>query len=241
MSTRTRTAPATAFHRNMSAAARAWIENLPAETWFRTEAVPCPRHVAHNVLSRLMRAAQPIIGRATRGIYWRQPPPADPRYGSMPLILNGAKSVLGPPGSSRADFGALSLIGWSTQMPYRTTLAVPYRNLTPPVLPIGPPVTFVERSNIRRRSLNWNEANVLEAAKSARKADYHNWGHAMWLLTEANGWMKPHEPIRKDRLLWAAETEPQERIRLFSGDNDRTFKTVIGRLADDLPALVKAP
>lgn len=75
------------------------------------------------------------------------------------------------------------------------TLAVPYPTLTHPALPIS--ARFVERSNTRRRSLNWNEANLLEATKSAAAADHHSWEHAMWLLTEANGRMKPCEPIRK--------------------------------------------
>ena len=225
---------------SLSGIAREWIENLPSGTWFRSAAVPGQRQIARNIISRLLSADMPIIGRATRGIYWRQPPPADPCYGSMPLVLNAAKSVLAPPGSCEAGFGALSRIGWSTQVPYRTTIAVPYRNLTPPVLPVGPPLSFVERSNIRRRSLNWNEANLLEAARSARRADYHNWDHAMWLLTEANGWMKPFEPIRKDLLLWVSETEPPERGWTRDG-SDKSFDAVISRLSDGLPDLVNAP
>ena len=159
----------------------------------------------------------------------------------MPLLLSDAKSIIGPPGSCYASYGALSLIGWSTQVPYRTILAVPYRNLTPPVLPVGPPVTFAERSNARRKSLNWNEANLLEAARSALRADYHNWDHAMWLLTEANGWMKQGEPIRKEMLLWAAETEPPERGWAGRCGGEMSFGAVIGRLSDDLPDLVQAP
>ena len=225
----------------MSAHARGWIEELPAGTWFRSGAVPGPRHVTKNVLSRLMAADRPIIGRAARGIYWRRPPPAAARYGSMPLLLSDATSIIGPPGSCYASYGALSLIGWSTQVPYRTILAVPYRNLTPPVLPVGPPVTFAERSNTRRRSLNWNEANLLEAARSAPKADYHNWDHAMWLLTEANGWMKQGEPIRKEMLLWAAEAEPKEGGWEGRYCGEKSFGAVIGRLADDLPDLAQVP
>ncbi|MCY3893961.1 MAG: hypothetical protein OXF65_11780 [Acidimicrobiaceae bacterium] len=130
----------------MSAAARDWIVRLPAGTPFRTGAVPGPRHVDHNVLVRLSAAEQPIIGRAARGVYWRQPPLASHSYGR-------------------------------------------------------PPLRFEERSNLRRRSLNWNEANLLEAAKCARKADYHNWEHAMWLLTEASGWMKRGEQISLDEAI----------------------------------------
>ena len=228
-------------HPSMSSVARHWIENLPSGTWFRSAAVPGPGHVVRNVLSRLMGASLPIIGRAARGIYWRQPPPVANRYGSMPLLNSDADSVLAPPGSCYAGFGALSLVGWSTQMPYRTTIAVPYRNLTPPALLVGPPVIFEERSNMRRRSLNWNEANLLEAAKSAAAADYHNWDHAMWLLTEANGWMRQGEPIRKKCLLQAAETEPPGRRWPCGGEGEKAFDVVIGELSDGLPDVLEAP
>ena len=232
---------ADASRMSMSGAARGWIERLPAGAWFRTGAVPGPRHVVRNVLSRLLSAPLPIIGRAARGIYWRQPPPAARRYGELPLLNSEADAVLAPPGACYADFGALSHIGWSTQMPYRTVIAVPYRNLTPPVPPVGPPVAFVERSNERRRSLNWNEANLLEAAKSAGAADFHDWDHALWLLTEANGWMKQGEPIRRQMLLWSAETEPGGRRWPSGGEGDRAFAAVMGRLSDRLPDIVEAP
>ena len=235
------TVSADARRLSMSAAAREWIESLPSGTWFRSGAVPGPRHVVRNVLSRLVAASVPIIGRAARDIYWRQPPPSARSYGKPPMHTEAFDSVLAPPGSSYADFGALSLIGWSTQVPCRTTIAVPHRNLTPPALPVGPPVRFVERSNTRRRHLNWNEANLLEAARSALRANYHNWDHAMWLLTEANGWMKQGEPIRKETLLWASEAEPKERGWAGCENHDKSFDAVMARLAADLPDLLEAP
>ena len=226
---------------SLSGEARAWVESLPAGTWFRTTAVPGPRHVVRNVLSRLLSAQQPIIGRVARSIYWRQPPAAAHRYGSVPVLNKDADSVLGPAGSSYAGFCALSHIGWSTQIPYRTTLAVPYRNLRPPKMPFGPPVLFEERPNLRRRSLNWNEANLLEAARAAAAADYCHWDHAMWCLTEANGWMKHGEPIRKEQLLWAAEGESPGNKWPYGGEGVRALEAVIARLADDLPSLLPAP
>lgn len=222
---------------SMSAAARGWIESLPAGTWFRSAAVPGPKHVARNVLSRLMATETPVIGRAANGIYWRQPPPCDASYGMLPTLTHAADSVLAPAGSGYADHSALSHIGWSRQTPARTTIAVPYRNLTPPGLPIGPPVRFIERSNRRRRELNWNEATLLEAARSSGPADYSDWDHAMWCLTEANGWMKQDAPIRRDLLLWAARGEPQARS-WPAGEGDRSFEAVICRLDESLPALL---
>lgn len=125
-------------------------------------------------------------------------------------------------------------------MPYRTTVAVPYRNLTPPECPLGPPLTFAYRSNQRRRELNWNEATLLEAALRSHLADYHNWDHAMWLLLESNGWMQRRFPIRRSQFLWAAETEPPPDGKAGSYQ-DSAFRSVMTRLASDMPESILAP
>ncbi len=223
-----------------SGTARAWIEALPAGTWFRSAAVPGKRHVVRNVLSRLMAVERPIIGRVAPSVYWRQPPPRHPRYGKAPILTHSADSVLAPPGSGYAGRNALHRIGWCRQMPYRTTIAIPYRNLTPPPSPSGPPVLFVERHNRRRRELNWNEATLLEAALSSGPADYRGWDHAMSYFDWANGWMKQGAPIRKDAFLWAAEAENPQ-TKWPAGEGYNSFDSVIGRLAADLPDIVKAP
>ena len=184
-----------------------------------------------------MAADLPIIGRAARGIYWRQPPPADRAYGRMPMSTHMVDSVLAPPGSGYAGLCAASRVGWCRQVPYRTAIAVPYRNLSPPVLAGTAPVSFVERANLRRRSLNWNEATLLEAARSSGPADYADWDHAMWYLTDANGWMKQGEPIRRDMLLWAAEAESVPG-KWPSGQGDMSFGAVMSRLSRDLPDMV---
>ena len=224
---------------SMSGVARGWIQSLPAGTWFRSAAVPGPKHVVRNVLSRLMTTDTPIIGRVANGIYWRQPPPSDAGYGTLPTLTHSADSVLAPAGSGYADYSALSHIGWSRQTPVRTAIAVPYRNLTPPTLPIGPPVRFIERSNRRRRDLNWNEATLLEAARSSGAADFSDWDHAMWCLTQANGWMKQDAHIRKEALLWAAQGEPEARS-WPSGTGERSFDAVVSMLARSLPAVLEA-
>lgn len=223
-----------------SSAARAWIEALPAGTWFRSAAVPGERHVVRNSLSRLMAADAPIIGRVAPGIYWRQHPPRDPRYGKVPILTHSADSVLAPPGSGYAGRNALHRIGWCRQMPYRTAIAIPYRNLAPPPSPSGPPVVFVERHNKRRRNLNWNEATLLEAAMSSGPYDCKSWDHAMSYFDWANGWMKQGMPIRKDVFLWAANAENPP-TKWPAGEGYNSFDSVIGRLAADLPDIVEAP
>ena len=98
---------------------------------------------------------------------------------------------------------------------------------------------FKERSNRRRRELNWNEANLLESARFAARADYHSWDHAIWLLVEANGWMKHGAPICKQRVLWSAETEPRSRGSVLSDSENRGFAETLTRLKRDLPDIVE--
>ena len=228
-----------ADRRSASGAARAWIEALPAGTWFRSAAVPGDRHVVRNVLSRLMAADRPIIGRVAPSVYWRQHPPRYPGYGKVPILTHSSDSVLAPPGAGYASWCALRRIGWCRQVPYKTTIAVPYRNLTPPVLPSGPPIIFAERHNKRRRELNWNEATLLDAAISAGPYDCPNWDHAMLCFDWSNGWMKKGMPIRKDSFLWAAEAENPP-TKWPAGEGYNSFGSVIGRLAADLPDIVEA-
>lgn len=233
-------AAATSTRVSASGIARAWIQALPAGSWFRSAAVPGERHVVRNVLSRLMAADRPIIGRLAPSIYWRQPPPLDLDYGMVPPLDYAAKSVLAPHGSGYARWCALRQVGWCRQVPRRTEIAVPYRNLTPPDLPDSPQIVFIERHNRRRRDLNWNEATLIEAALSSGPADYRGWDHAMQYFSEANGWMKQGMPIRKDRFLWAAAAEnPPSNWPAGQGHN--SFEAVVARLAADLPDIVDAP
>ena len=224
---------------NPSAQARSWIMDRPVGSWFRSQDVPGPRSVVRTVLSRLLHSDRPCIARAAHSIYWRRDPD-NPTKGPDPLVGH-AQSVLAPPGSSLADHCALNYIGWSTQVPYRTTMAIPYRNLTAPSLPEQCPVTFSERHNLRRRELNWNEANLLEAVRCGVKSNYHNWDAAMLPFGWAKGWMKPGVPIRKHVFLWAAETETPD-LSWDSYEGYYTgFRRTLERLSRDLPDTVVFP
>ncbi len=88
--------------------------------------------------------------------------------------------------------------------------------------------------------MNWNEATLLEAALSSGAADYRDWDQAMQYLGEANGWMKQGMPIRREVFLWvsAAENPPSE---WPAGQGYNSFRSVIDRLAANLPEIVDAP
>lgn len=229
-----------ASYMSASGVAREWIEALPAGTWFRSTAVPGERHIVRNVLHRMMAASRPIIGRASPGVYWRQPPPAADAYGTAPLMTPALEAAMSPPGSGYADRCALWRVGWSGQATCRTVVAVPYRNLKPPQVENFAPLRFIERSNVRRRALNWNEATLLEAARSWGWARSCDWDRALWCLLEADRWMKPGDHIHKERLMWVAAAEPAIGGPLAAADN-QAFGAVLDRIEADLPDVLQAP
>lgn len=216
---------------------RAWVESLPPRQWFHLREVPGQAEEARAVLGLLSEGDAPLVSREAEDIYWRR---TNSRldYTCPPLLIGHAKSVLAPPGSSYATYNALHYLSWSTQVPCRTTMAVPYMGLTPPGLPEACPVQYEERTNLRRRELNWNEANLLEAAKYSIYGDYLDWDYAMCTFRLWNGWMKPDVPLRKKVFLWAAETEPDVDDGCDYGDCWRSFPRTLERLRRDLPETV---
>ena len=219
--------------------ARAWIIDLQPGTWFAVPAVPGPKHVVNNLLHRMMGEDRPIIGRVSRGLYWRRHPPVSGMYDQVSLLVPSCHSAIAPPGSGYADYCALNIVGWSTQVPARTAVAVPYRDLVPPRMPSkGLEFAYSHRHNKRRRDLNWNEATLLEAARAFGASDRRSWDSAMRSILHDNGRMKPNTPINKDRLLWAAETEAIK-PRWPAGEGDKSFEAVMGRLGADLPDAVE--
>ena len=225
--------------RSATETARAWIADLQPGTWFSVPAVPGPKQVVNALLYRMMAEGRPIIGRVSRGLYWRRHPPISGMYDQVPVVVPCLHSAMTPPGSGYADWCALNTVGWSTQVPARTVVAVPYRNLVPPKMPSrGLELAYIHRPNRRRCRLNWNEATLLEAARAFGASDCRSWDAAMQSILHNNGRMKPNTPINRDRLLWAAETEVFK-PRWPSGEGDRAFGAVMSRLGSDLPDVVE--
>ena len=197
--------------RSVAAIAREWVAGLQPGTWFSVPAVPGPQHVVNTLLHRMMAEERPIIGRASRGLYWRQHPPVSGMYGQVPVLVPSHHSAMAPPGSGYADWCALNTVGWSAQVPARTLVAVPHRNLKPPTMPLkGLEFAYAHRPNGRRRALNWNEATLLEAARAFGASDCRSWDAAMESILHRNGRMKPSTPINRGRLLWAAGDGPRD-------------------------------
>lgn len=223
---------------SLSQQARDWIFDLRPLTTFRPAAVPGEGTLVRNVIARLMAEERPIIGRIGRGVYWRRYDWGDPWYDLRP---RRPELVLGPPGTGYANGYALNVLGWSTQKPCIVDLAVPHRNLRTPQMYTPGRYRFCYRSNPRRRELNSREATVLEAATQYWLSDCHGgWQQAMRGVRR--WWAAGGTPIRKDMLMWAAETERIDPVDArIAGEGDRSFTSVMARLDRDLPDMLCDP
>ena len=221
-----------------TAVARDWILGLPAGTWFTVPSVPAPKQVVNNLLARMLADDWPVIGKMARGLYWRQHPPASGLHGYPPIRDAACLSAAAPAGSGYAEWNALFALGWSTQGPVRTIVAVPYRNLVPPSMPTrGDHWAYLHRPNQRRRDLNWNEATLLEGALSFGGSGLSPWKRVVGRLLDGECYLKAHTPIHMDRVLWAAEAE-KPLSKWPAGEGDFSFHAVINRLASDLPDVI---
>ena len=175
----------------------------------------------------------PIIGRASRGVYWRRHPPGHVSHNSMPVAP--VAPAVAPPGSGWADWSALTAFSLTTQRPIRDSVGVPVRGLKPPSMPhrgITPVYSF--RPNRRRRELTWGEASLLDAARSFGGCDYRSWDHALDAIVGVTGKTIAGTVIDKDKVIWAAQTE-RFTPKWPAGIGEKSFDAVISRLASDLP------
>ena len=210
-----------------------WIVSLPGGTWFKASSVPGPRGAVHTMLYRMIAEPTPIIGRAARGIYWRQHPPDHILHGLMP---NTPVAVaVAPAGSGWSDWSALVALRWSTQYPIQHSVAVPVRGIKPPSMPHrGVTPIYAYRPNRRRLELNWGEATLLDAARSFGGSDCRSWDDAMERLANVGTRALADTTIEKDKVMWAAVTE-RFVSKWPAGEGPRAFGTVMARLRSDMP------
>lgn len=215
--------------------ARDWITALPPWTIFRVDAVPGAPAAARSLLSRLVAAERPVVGRIARGLYYREPPPAHHAYRRPSLSEARMAQAYLPTGSGLAGYSALEAVGWTTQIPVRMSFALTRRGLRPPGFLARPP-EIVARSNLRRNRLTWHEVTLLEAARAFPLCDRADWDEALfWLREVACLRGGTSALIRKDALLWAAETERARRHWTVPPDSPDRFEAVMARLDRDLP------
>lgn len=150
----------------MASEATRWLEQLPAESFFRTSDVPGrSRASVRNFLSREASKETPLlVMKVAPNLYWKPGPPSV--FTGMvhpPSWTLIGWEVAGPHAGALGWFGA-NLVGWSDQLALqRLEFAVPGepRHRHP-----HPRVTIRRRRNLARRKLTRLEATYLEAVIS---------------------------------------------------------------------------
>lgn len=161
-------------------------------------------------LSRLVHSGE--LRRVRRGLYWRG---VSTRLGMAPPPPHRfANEVVGGPGTGPARWSAALMLGLSTQVPRRETIAVPRRAPTS----LGA-VRFVSRAASTKRHderLRPNEVALLEVLR--------DWDGLVEVSTDEAAdrieRLADTGTIRVDRLVRASVTEPprvRERLRHLLG------------------------
>ena len=155
-------------------AARRWVAAAPRRSFIRTADVPGSRTGVDSALSRLAADDGPLV-RVRNGLYWKKPPAT--RFGTArPDPVAAALAVIGA-GAGPAGVTAANVLGLSTQVPARSTLAIVGR------APKGfPSVTFTTRSNLARLSLSPSEIAVLEVLRDPSRVVEVPWPQAVGRL-----------------------------------------------------------
>ena len=126
-------------------------------------------------LGRLCAGDDPLLARPARGYYCRReqglpyPKPIPFEiYDRLPWIIAG-------PGAAMSSMSVINQLGWSTQIPGRTWIAVVGRAPQPPFEGL----TYLARSNQLRSNLSLWEASLLEAARFFDRFSEMPWDEAL--------------------------------------------------------------
>ena len=187
---------------------RSWAEQMPVGTLFGLDdaqaAFPDRSRPAVKVaLGRLCRGDDPLVSRATRGVYCRRRLGLRSRA-SMPLEAKRALPWrIAGPGAGYSGPDVINRIGWSTQVPPRLWIAIVGR---PPSYPAAGAV-FVGRSNRRRLGLSVWEVSLLEAVRCFDTWAEMEWGGALNKYADYMALGYFGAPARGNLLLDAAQGE----------------------------------
>ena len=187
---------------------RSWVEQLPVGVLFdlddAQEAFPGKsRDAIKMALGRLCKGDDPLVVRATRGIYCRR------RLGlrlKTPIPLEAKRALpwrIAGPGAAITGPDIINRIGWSTQVPPRLWIAVVGR---PPRCPASGAV-FVGRANRKRLGLGVWEASLLEAVRCFGEWSEMKWDDALDKYDRYMALGRYGDPVRIGPLLEAAEGE----------------------------------
>ena len=196
-------------------AALAWVENLESFQVFQLEDIPVASDTAMSVLDEMQSADDPIIEHLADGLYWkkatlRNNPYRVRSFYRSPYILQS----MSPPGSGLGEGYALSMLGYTTQMPNRSKVAVIDNTWRSPELSPPRSPQIIVRHNPRRLDLTWHEVSFLEAAMVWFSNDtrYTRRARLSELREGTLAAVGQNPLVRRDALLWAMETEHRPKL-----------------------------
>ncbi|MCY4456982.1 MAG: hypothetical protein OXB90_03410 [Acidimicrobiaceae bacterium] len=139
-----------------------WLDDLPAESFFRTSDVPGrSRGAVRTFLSREVSKTSPRVMKAAANLYWKPGPPNSITGRACPPGFSEVGwEVAGEHAAALGWYGA-NIVGWSDQVALQyLEFAVPGE---PPSRHPHPRVTIRSRRNLARQLLTRLEATYLEA------------------------------------------------------------------------------
>ena len=187
-----------------------WLEDLPYHQWFMSHSVPGEPGIRNQVLSRQAQDPDSLIMRIAHRFYFKGHP-NDPmkKFCIFPTI---SALLYAGRGSGLRGVDALNCLGWTTQMPAKTSIVCLRR-----VKPYARYVRYSTHSNLRREVMSWNELTLLEGLEVLRMAE-HSWSDCLHRLqsgvSESRMPWKQVMPfrIRREVMLWVADHEPSANI-----------------------------
>ena len=205
-----------------ASAVRVWVTALPYWSVFRLSEVPGDRAIAAKTLSEIARS-DPAVERITKGCYVRGDPARAFADGLVYRLGPVALAFAGP-GSGYADASAVNKVAWNWHPPLDHAIAVVGR--APRA--VLSHCRFKARSNVERRSLNWAEVTMLEAARGFPQSSACTWDRAVHLAAAgvSVGKLGPGAAVRAHEVL---------RVGRLERGLDRGFHRRLEDLADAMP------
>ena len=184
-----------------------WVVGLAPGAVFSLDDVQADcsadRNTISAALSRLTNGEDPYLARLVRGLYSRRltgqrwPVPVEPEAAlALPWIIAGDGAGFAPP-------SAINSLGWSTQVPPKTHIAVVGRAPTPPLRSVN----YWQRSNAKRKKLNTTEVTFLEAVIGFDDYAELSWSQALGWTKARDRWDGISEEIRPSLLLDISKSE----------------------------------
>ena len=166
-----------------SADIKDWAISLKPGALFTLEqlAQACPNRSRSSVqatLGRLCKGEDPVLARPARGWYTRREQGAEYPLRIELQVEAALPWIVAGPGAGLASANAINSLGWTTQVPCRTVIAV----VGTPPKPPNARVKYLRRSNQSRVMLSPLEIHLIEAVRAFDRFAEIGWDAALQTL-----------------------------------------------------------